>query len=455
MPLTFSPGQHIGGFIVEDGIPTGEFSETWRCRNPISGRVGILKGLKCELLNPNVEVLKQLDLVTRGREEVKILTALFDRKLAFIPNVYDVFEVPDGRVFFLSEFIPGRSIQSIIPDQTVPMESRAKIAFLLLSALKRVHSLGIIHRDIAPDNLIARDDFSIALLDFGLAKIKSEVLLRKYSARTLTPISKIKYTPPYCLLGIHSGRSVESNESWDLYAAGVVIYELFSRNLLPGPTVNLSNDEIQSVPCVDTLRALLAHAQPNAKSTAETLLDSLYDELRQANLHQDIEMSAPSDLIEKMKSDMAMMKAELKRGREPISFETVVQYLTRFGVVFEANPSDEFVKISSDSGAGPMTVVIDAQHLKKQTLLFVMPSLRRCRPSPKVRGFINDCNIAVRHGRFLWSEVDEGIRFADGYLLPDGYLAYDDFRRVLAQTFTTGVDSSKEFDKRFEKRSTK
>ena len=72
----FAKGDRVGGFIVEDEIQAGQFSETWICKNPISGRKAVLKGLKSELLNPDDETLYQLDLVARTREQAKILTAL-------------------------------------------------------------------------------------------------------------------------------------------------------------------------------------------------------------------------------------------------------------------------------------------------------------------------------------------------------------------------------------------
>ena len=113
-------------------------------------------------------------LVRHLRQEARIA-----RRLSH-PNavrVEDLDRAEDGRVFIVMEYVEGRSLRDIIQRQgALPVSQVIKIAQQLCSALDCAHSLGMIHRDIKPDNvfLVPQPDERdlVKVLDFGIAKLR-------------------------------------------------------------------------------------------------------------------------------------------------------------------------------------------------------------------------------------------------------------------------------------------
>lgn len=442
----FNVGQHIGGYIVTERIlPGGAFSETWKCKNPITGRIAVLKGLKPELIDGSDPVLSQLDLITRTKEEAKILSALFDKSYDFVPNVYDVFEAHDGRVFFLSEFIDGRDLTSVINDPAVSQRTRARLAFLLLQGLETIHANGIVHRDVSPDNLMVRQDNSLVILDFGLAKIKTEVLVRKYSPQTVTPISKVKYMPPRVLAEWKPGKALSSDESWDLYAAGVVLFELFSGRILPGPTAQIPQDELARLPISGTIQSLLEHASTSAAQTASRAKFELFRELERAELEGEIVAADEKGALAIAREQIRQLRSDLARGRTPVAFEDFVGYVTRLGIEFTVNPKDKYIKVESSSSAGDVTIVVD---VKDRYVMFVMPKLREIQKGEReALEAINTINSLTTVGRTFYNAEFSELRFENTARYSEGgYFSYDDFQREFFLAFRAGVEAAKDFD---------
>ncbi len=87
-----------------------------------------------------------------------------------LPEIYDVFEA-DGRCVIAEKYIKGKSVEQLINENGAFTEKRA-IRYMLdiCRALKSVHSLKIIHRDISPDNIIIDENDNAVLLDFDIAR---------------------------------------------------------------------------------------------------------------------------------------------------------------------------------------------------------------------------------------------------------------------------------------------
>ena len=99
MGETFQVGDRFGGFHVLAKIGIGEFGETWLCENDVTKRKAVLKGLKEDIFLSAAKFIKEFDMVTRSKEEAEIASALGDKHLPFVPIVYDVVQIPDGRFF--------------------------------------------------------------------------------------------------------------------------------------------------------------------------------------------------------------------------------------------------------------------------------------------------------------------------------------------------------------------
>jgi serine/threonine-protein kinase len=115
---------------------------------------------------------------------------------------------------------PGGTLSALLKrEKTLKPQRAIEIARQLLSALELAHHQGILHRDIKPGNIVIGDDDRIQVLDFGLAKdvLHAGVDLARSKGRSLgTPL----YMSPEHV------RGEPSDPRTDLYAVGVVLYEM-------------------------------------------------------------------------------------------------------------------------------------------------------------------------------------------------------------------------------------
>jgi len=200
---------------------------------------------------------------------IKVLTAEklanHDRQLRFIqeakaasalnhPNIITIYEIGkhDGTDFMAMEFIPGRTLDRLIPRGGVKIPDLLKYAVPVADALARAHAAGIVHRDLKPGNIMVGDDGQIKLLDFGIAKL-SEVhdagepdVTRTVRPETAegTIVGTVSYMSPEQA----EGRRVDSRS--DIFSFGAVLYEM-ATGRLPFP----GNSKIS------TLAAIL-HTEP-------------------------------------------------------------------------------------------------------------------------------------------------------------------------------------------------
>ena len=127
-----------------------------------------------------------------------------------------------SRDYLVLEYIPGRNLRSFMKEHASLLFSTQEILNYMLpvcEVLSYVHSRGIIHQDIKPENILVLDNGEIRLIDFGIALKKKEggPFRRGYSKFIGTP----DYMAPERLLG------KPGDECTDVYAVGVVLYEMF------------------------------------------------------------------------------------------------------------------------------------------------------------------------------------------------------------------------------------
>jgi len=158
--------------------------------------------------------------------------AVITRKLQH-PNavrVDDIDETEDGRPFIVMEFIQGESLKKVIQEQgALPMPRVCSIIKQVAAGLEAAHRLGMVHRDIKPDNivLIELPQGEIAkVLDFGIAKIM-ESRAEDGAGLGLTGTGVIIGTPQYMSPEQAMGkRGDDLDGRSDLYSLGVVMYQM-------------------------------------------------------------------------------------------------------------------------------------------------------------------------------------------------------------------------------------
>lgn len=139
------------------------------------------------------------------------------------PHVVSVFDQgTDGHdVFLVMEFVPGHTLRDVVRSEA-PLSPRRALALLepVVSALAAAHQAGLIHRDIKPENVLISERGNVKVADFGLAKAISADTQHTATGGVL--IGTVSYLAPELVV---DGRA---DARADVYAAGVVLYELLT-----------------------------------------------------------------------------------------------------------------------------------------------------------------------------------------------------------------------------------
>jgi predicted Ser/Thr protein kinase len=149
----------------------------------------------------------------RLRNEVRLA-----RQLAH-PNVCRVYDIGEahGELYLSMEYVDGEDLASLLKRiGRLPVDKGVEIARKLCAGLAAAHAKGVLHRDFKPANIMIDGGGEVRVMDFGLAAVSSE--LDAKDIRSGTPA----YMAPEQLAGREA--TVQS----DLYALGLVLYELFT-----------------------------------------------------------------------------------------------------------------------------------------------------------------------------------------------------------------------------------
>jgi serine/threonine protein kinase/CheY-like chemotaxis protein len=137
------------------------------------------------------------------------------------PNVVRIFELGlmDEYAFIVMEYFADGDLRSRMREP-LPLPVSLRYALDIARALAAIHDAGVRHRDLKPGNVMVRDDGSLALIDFGLAKHTGLEL-------EITDTGMIFGTPHY--MSPEQGHGQPTDERSDLYSLGVMLYEMLTR----------------------------------------------------------------------------------------------------------------------------------------------------------------------------------------------------------------------------------
>lgn len=136
------------------------------------------------------------------------------------PNIVTIHDLgEEGKItYIVMELLQGTDLKTLIADRTpLPLEEKIAIIAQVADGLNHAHLHGIVHRDIKPGNIYVSSSGNVKILDFGIARIPGSDLTRT-GERLGTPV----YMAPEQL------RGKECDARADIFAAGVVFYELIT-----------------------------------------------------------------------------------------------------------------------------------------------------------------------------------------------------------------------------------
>ncbi|QRN93656.1 protein kinase [Archangium violaceum] len=206
-------------YQVEALIGEGGMGKVYRARQVALDKLVVLKVLRHTLLGDDRTV-------ARFKREAKAASRLNH------PNSISILDfgvTEDGALFIAMEFVPGQDLHTVLSkDGPLPESRVARIVSQVLSALYDAHAAGVIHRDLKPENIMVEQrrnepDF-VKVLDFGIAKIQDGE-----DGPTLTRTGFVCGTPEY--MSPEQARGATLDHRSDLYAVGVILYQLISGRL--------------------------------------------------------------------------------------------------------------------------------------------------------------------------------------------------------------------------------
>jgi beta-lactam-binding protein with PASTA domain len=196
-----------GRYRVSARLGSGGMADVYLAQDTLLGRQIALKLL-------HHRFAEDQEFVERFRREASSAAGLSH------PNVVAVFDRGewDGTYYIAMEYLPGRSLKAVVREHgALSPQDATDIVVQILLATRFAHKRGIIHRDIKPHNVILDEEGRAKVTDFGIARA---------GASDMTLTGSIMGTAQYLSPEQAQGHAV--SESSDLYAVGVVLYELLT-----------------------------------------------------------------------------------------------------------------------------------------------------------------------------------------------------------------------------------
>lgn len=224
--LSFPARKRIGRYEICSQLGAGGMGEVYLANDTKLDRKVALKILPPDMVGEKSEGMS--DRVRRFIQEARAASALNH------PNILTIYEIDeiDSEHFIATEFVDGHTLRDRIRTGPFHPREALEVAIQIASALCATHDVGIIHRDIKPDNIMLRHDGIVKVLDFGLAKLTTERPTSETDS--LAPTQHFFRTEAGIVLGTthymspEQARGFEVDARTDIWSLGCVIYEMLS-----------------------------------------------------------------------------------------------------------------------------------------------------------------------------------------------------------------------------------
>ena len=208
---SLSKRRQIGDYEVIEVLGHGATGTVYKAIDPALDRFIALKVLS-EILSANNQALRRFYQEATSAAQITH------------PNVVVIYNIGcDGDTHYISmECIEGQTLKEHITlHRRLNTTESLEIMLQVLGALDAAHSLGVVHRDIKPQNILLSSKGQIKVTDFGLAKANEEMV-----SLNLTLPGSLLGTPPY--MSPEQCRGDSADFPSDLYSVGIVLYEMLA-----------------------------------------------------------------------------------------------------------------------------------------------------------------------------------------------------------------------------------
>src|SRR5919109_2996504 len=231
--------------------------------------------------------------LARFMEEYSLVERIQSRHVA---RVYD-HGTSEEHAYLVMEFFEGGDLMKRLGGKALAPAECLRIFRELMMALGDVHEKGILHRDLKPQNLMFRNDGSLAIVDFGIAK--------HIDAIDRTSHGEILGTPRYMSPEQVQGRALDLRT--DIYSAGVLLYQMLTgQHLFEGETaVEVALHHLNTP----------APALPDGLADYQRLMDKLLEKDREARFRNADEVIG--FLARKLEGHVRTARRSCTRGPEP------------------------------------------------------------------------------------------------------------------------------------------
>jgi Tol biopolymer transport system component len=219
MPV-LSPGTRFGSYRVADAIGAGGMGEVYRASDTALKRDVAIKVLPESFAG-------DADRLARFQREAEVLATLNHTNIA---QIYGL-EKADGKTIIVMELVEGTTLADRIARGPIPAKEALDIAMQIAAALEAAHDRQIVHRDLKPANVKLKDDGTVKVLDFGIAKALETRSLSGPQAQQLatpamTQTGVVLGTAAYMAPEQARGKTVDARA--DVWAFGCVLYEMLT-----------------------------------------------------------------------------------------------------------------------------------------------------------------------------------------------------------------------------------
>jgi serine/threonine protein kinase len=159
----------------------------------------------------------------RFEREAKTLARLSHSNIV---TVYDFGRTEDGLAYLIMEYVDGINLREAMASNSIGADDALAIVSTICDALQYAHDKGVVHRDIKPENILLSEEGSVKVADFGIAKIVDESIRTPTLTATRQVLGSMHYLAPE-----HLEAPGQVDHRVDLYALGVILYELLTGEL--------------------------------------------------------------------------------------------------------------------------------------------------------------------------------------------------------------------------------